>query len=920
MKRLLTKKWFYGVLLTIALGLVVFSLPSVSHAGFLDVLSPSGLITGAFKIIAYIFNFIFGLLFMLAAWMVEIMMKMNSTVLDPTKNTIVGVGWPIARDIANLGFVIVMIIIAVATIVRYREYGAKQLLPKLIAAAIIVNFSLTIMALFVNFSNTVTNFFVNQGVSVGGGYSLTGALADAFGPQKFLIDDQDPAPPNPEEEVGSFTTITTGVLSSLAGLSFTVVFTLLAAFVFLAFAFLLLLRFLYLTFLAILSPLIWLFWVFPPLRSQYSKWWSKFISWTFFAPAASFFMYLALASVKGLAEKSASSVSSGSYFGASVLGGIMQQGVQMIIVAGVMVGGLLIAEKMGVTGATAMANIARGAGNGLRKYAGARTIQGLQGISKTAPAQAIAGVAGKAGVRLQKLGGGYKIRTSDELDEQGNVVKKKDTTGTKLLKRVANVATFGLREPASLYGDTLTGTEKGVKGLASREKVKAGSLMGQMLSGAGEKAGFSSKKAEGAKEPMKQSDKKKGLGELAGLETQGVINSADLNSRRMKIYNEMDYSDGSLIGSEVKTLSAERAQIESDLKKAEVSGDKNKAESLQQKAKYNQSQQETLVSKVQDEQTAREVLKILSGEGTKNYDQRVLDPRVLGSQLRKLETKLEGSPAVEEGLTLAIQEKENRRKTIAAAAALPSTPANDATLARLKADDAVTDRRIEQLAERYDKGLGKAEDSDTAKANREKVAKFRDSFLRQGVDSSSLKALNETVAEWDSDIKRMEEAEKKGFGVEKIIGDRLESLDTLRTQYVRGNNAPAITKTETEIKLANDTLGKFREFRGKRPQGAAEWGARRDDIKEVIKTLVQSGLVTDINDARIVDLKNYLEAAEDKFAELNEKKVTQPKTIATPPPVRPEIDRESGYTKTDGGLYVPPSSFSGKKDDEPTTS
>lgn len=586
------------------------AMPSISYAGLFD-FSLSTFVIGIFKMVAYIFNWLFGLLFMLGAWLVDVMMKLNSTVLDPSKNTIVGVGWPIARDIANLGLVIVMIIIAVATIVRYREYGAKKLLPKLIAAAIIVNFSLTIMAAFVNFSNVVTNFFTRQGYADSGGSTMTSALADAFGPQKFLLDDQDPTPPDPEEEVGALTTLTTGALSSIAGLAFTCIFTLLAAFVFLAFAFLLLLRFLYLTFLAILSPLIWLFWVFPPLQSQYTKWWDKFIKWTFFAPAASFFMYLALASVKGLAEQSLKGNDSSAYFGMGVIGGVMQQGVQMIIVAGVMIGGLLVAESMGIAGAGAAVKLAKGAGKGIRKFAGQSTMRGLQAVSQTKGGQAVAGVAGKFGGRLQKMGKGFSIQ-KPEYDKDGKLVKPGDSGWKKAGKIGMNIVTgaSGLRANASVSGSAFTATGKGMKGLASREKIKPGSLMGNMLKSAVEGAGWIKKK-EKEKEPMKYSEKKKELEALRDAEQQGNIDPNELNRRRTKVYSEMDSSETDLVNSELDTLHNERDGIEKDLANAKASKNKDEESRVQEKVKTNQKQIHKVQGMIEDKDTAEKELQRL---------------------------------------------------------------------------------------------------------------------------------------------------------------------------------------------------------------------------------------------------------------------------------------------------------------------
>ncbi|MEK7169342.1 MAG: hypothetical protein AAB700_00720, partial [Patescibacteria group bacterium] len=73
-----------------------------------------GIFVTAFKVFAYILNTILGFLFMLAGGLVNIAMDLNAKILDKT-NTLVSIGWTITRDVANLGFVLIMIVMAVAT-------------------------------------------------------------------------------------------------------------------------------------------------------------------------------------------------------------------------------------------------------------------------------------------------------------------------------------------------------------------------------------------------------------------------------------------------------------------------------------------------------------------------------------------------------------------------------------------------------------------------------------------------------------------------------------------------------------------------------------------------------------------------------------------------------------------------------------
>ncbi len=273
--------------------------PNVSNAifGF----SLSGIVTGIFKLIAYVFNFIAGIFFAIAAAFVSFALDLNMTVADPQINVIADIGWRISRDIANLGFVLLTVIMAFTTIIRVQSYGAKKLLLNLIIAAIVVNFSFLIAGTLIDFSNTLTHFFIGR-ISPGGfGTGLTEVLANAFGPQKFMLEESDdPIPPDPSEEESGLVTFGVAVLSSIAGLFFIVFFTLLATIVLLMLAAMFLVRYVFLTYLLVLAPLAWLFWVFPALKSQNGKWWGYFWQYTFFAPAASFFVYLSLVAAERL--------------------------------------------------------------------------------------------------------------------------------------------------------------------------------------------------------------------------------------------------------------------------------------------------------------------------------------------------------------------------------------------------------------------------------------------------------------------------------------------------------------------------------------------------------------------------------------------------------------------------------------------
>ncbi|MEK9194690.1 MAG: hypothetical protein AAB884_02660, partial [Patescibacteria group bacterium] len=293
-----------------------------------------------------------------SAYLTNFALEFNFKILDENVNSIVPTGWVIVRDIANLGFVLVIIVIAIATILRREEYGVKKLLPKLIGAAIIVNFSLVVAGVFIDFSHVLSAFFFNK--IAGGNYiDIASNLASAFDPQKLLsAKDAGPFGLDLPSDLSGLEVI----IESMTNLVFIAFFTFTASFAMLALALMLLARYLWLTFLLIISPIVWLFWIIPLLSSQFSKWWSKFLKWTFFAPAVSFFVYLSIKSVEGLKNFSGTASSKGEVIfegQSSLFTTIMSHGAQMIVLVGLLIGGIMLAENMGITGARASMGLAK---------------------------------------------------------------------------------------------------------------------------------------------------------------------------------------------------------------------------------------------------------------------------------------------------------------------------------------------------------------------------------------------------------------------------------------------------------------------------------------------------------------------------------------------------------------------------------
>lgn len=533
------KKWWIagGAAVLFGLALVV---PEVTHAGIWpDWLSPVGIVTAPFRVLGYIINYIIGIFLWLATQVTNTMFEMNEEILSES-NAIVGVGWNLTRDVANLGFVLLLILIALATIVRYREYEASRLLPKLIAAAILVNFSLAIAGIFIDFSNVLTRTFVNR-TQGGGTFALINDIMSAFSPQRLMLSNsENPLPPDPAEEQGALLTFGAGVLSSLAGIVFSIIFTAIATLAMAALAIMLFLRYLHLTFLVLIAPLTWLFWVFPGLSRYHGEWWSAFIKWVFFAPAVSFFMYLATLSVRALQYFRLDVTQGQGVVGA--LTNVLSQGVQMFVLAGIMLGGIIVGQKFGIGGAAAVMKVAEGAKAGALKWGKSVSQRAAIATARGAKSAASGIAESKYGKRVLQseqfkgVASGTKA-TKERLQKVGKgfEVKPEDKFFTKLTKRVSNVATgaTGLRALSGFTGGAMElpkEAEKYITTTAGRS-VKKESPIGSILLGAKEGLLGKPEKEEKTEEDLKK-DLQRTTESYDKLKKDGIIKDGDDNDKK----------------------------------------------------------------------------------------------------------------------------------------------------------------------------------------------------------------------------------------------------------------------------------------------------------------------------------------------------------------------------------------------------
>ena len=91
--------------------------------------------------------------------------------------------WAIFRDIANVVFVILFLVVIFSQVTGYGidNYGIKRMLPRLIVGAILVNFSFLICQLVVDMSNIVGASLQELLMSVGRGITIEGGDSSSIG-------------------------------------------------------------------------------------------------------------------------------------------------------------------------------------------------------------------------------------------------------------------------------------------------------------------------------------------------------------------------------------------------------------------------------------------------------------------------------------------------------------------------------------------------------------------------------------------------------------------------------------------------------------------------------------------------------------------------------------------------------------------
>ena len=194
---------------------------------------------------------------------------------------VVKLGWVMVRDLANMFFVVALLVIAFATMLGRESYEWKKTMVKLVLMAIFVNFSLLIGQLIIDVAHVFTVTFLNAIASTASGNLI----------QMFQFDKVWAANTPGEGETGPVLfqiLLASGFAAMLSGLAMVTIG---------AYTIVMLARTVVLWVALILSPLGFIFSILPATQKYAKEWWDTFSKHVLAAPIMVFFLWLAFATM-----------------------------------------------------------------------------------------------------------------------------------------------------------------------------------------------------------------------------------------------------------------------------------------------------------------------------------------------------------------------------------------------------------------------------------------------------------------------------------------------------------------------------------------------------------------------------------------------------------------------------------------------
>lgn len=226
----------------------------------------------AIGIVAALLNVIFTAMAGILMALIDYFLSTTVVPNGPNTPSFVTASFNMVRQWVNMFFILILVFIGLATILRIQSYQLQKTLPSLIIMALLVNFSGVFVGFIVDMSNLVAHFFLER---ARGDWS---SVAATFNPQGSY-----------PEKLGI----------QIASIIYYVVALLIYFVLILVFA----LRTMLLWTLTVLAPLAFASYILPATKNKiWDEWLKQLIAWSIFAIPVTFFMFLAHAALIGISN------------------------------------------------------------------------------------------------------------------------------------------------------------------------------------------------------------------------------------------------------------------------------------------------------------------------------------------------------------------------------------------------------------------------------------------------------------------------------------------------------------------------------------------------------------------------------------------------------------------------------------------
>lgn len=444
-------------------------------------------------------------------------------------NKQVEAGWTVVRDICNMFFILILLFIAFAVILRMESYSIKKTLPKLLIMAVLINFSRTICGILIDFSQVIMLTFIGP-ITEG-----QGNFHNVFQYHTFL------------DAVSSANYQTLGLSETVVYYVLACIFMLISSVVLISILIAFVMRIVMFWIYIVLSPLAFLLASFPGGQRYAGQYWGEFTKYLLNGPVLAFFLWLSLYILGNLDTKQL-----GSAFPDAPTGILQGKNFASFIMAiGMLVGGLTISAQIGGMGSSwgsSMVSNIKNKGIGV-----AKRVSGYDAVADRT----------KAYFAMRKSARDEKIRTdvAGFADKVGTMKKELIAKPTAAIGK-AVWGNFGAKKSSRLSADI----EQLKK---SNERIDLDNLSSKdLIKQKEEKVTDRAKMTERAKNVLKSQQGIEGQRLSLGGVDYRFNNGYWENDHSNDVYSHSDFVKRQLPGAikeEEKALGQERAMIDHEI-------------------------------------------------------------------------------------------------------------------------------------------------------------------------------------------------------------------------------------------------------------------------------------------------------------------------------------------------------------------